>query len=80
MNKERSKKKSEIKKKEKNTDNNIKEKLREYLSLREKIKKNDFNLDDILQNENPNLQQIKIDQKVSIIYKKNPESVFIWFK
>ena len=72
MNKERSKKKSEIKKKEKNTDNNIKEKLREYLSLREKIKKNDFNLDDILQNENPNLQQIKIDQKVSIIYKKNP--------
>lgn len=77
MNKERSKKKSEIKKKEKNTDNNIKEKLREYLSLREKIKKNDFNLDDILQNENPNLQQIKIDQKVSIIYKKNPESVFI---
>jgi hypothetical protein len=68
----KNKKKSYLKREEENEGKNLPEKedkLSEYLKLREKEKKTkgEFNFEDLLKNENPNLQQIRIGQRIPIV-------------
>ena len=67
----KSKKKSCVEKEESNKEKKThdkEDKLSEYLKLREKEKKSkgEFNFEDLLKNENPNLQQIRIGQRISL--------------